>query len=192
MLWNDGAKDDRAGVDLPLGDSPRAMDIAGNVRMLTVDPVTHLTHIALNTTPLLIDHVDANLVELRASFTVADPILPAGAGIERTHVILQNPYSAPFSATMRMISPTGWTIDPPSFSVSMPAGGTFRQDVTIRYPYTETAGSKTIGGQLTGINNGAGAGEENSRALNLACEVSIRSDTVETDGFAAFFPTAIW
>ena len=96
------------------------MDIAGNVRPLPVDPATHLTHIVLSTTPLLIDHVDANLVELRASFTIADPILPAGAGIERTRVILQNPYDATFSATMRLTAAPGWTIDPPSFPVSIP------------------------------------------------------------------------
>ena len=58
--------------------------------------------------------------------------------------------------------------------------------MTIRYPYTETAGPKTIAAQLTGLSNAPS--DDTSRALNLACDVSIRSDSVETDGFARILP----
>ncbi len=199
-LWTDGAAGPQTSLDLPLGDSPRVVDMGGNVRTLTVDPTTHLTHIVLSSTPLLLDHVDPNLLELSATFAFATPVFPAGAGVVRTEVLLSNPYPDTFSATLHLMPPSGWTIDPPSCAVSIAPGGTFRQAVTIRYPYTESSGSKSIAAQLTSMNGGTRPGstvggasgaagfDSDSSKLAMSRAVSVSSDSVETEDFARILP----
>ncbi len=75
-LWTDSP--DSATLDIPLGDSPRAIELTGSSKPLTVDPATRLTQLTITNTPIIIDHIDAQLVELRASFAIANPRLPAG------------------------------------------------------------------------------------------------------------------
>jgi hypothetical protein len=197
-LWNDGAAGADVPLDLPLGKAPRLVELTGIIHKLPVDPRTHLTHLTITTTPIFLDHLDAHLLELRATFAFANSVFPAGAGYLRTDVELANPYPDPLSATMRMAPPAGWTIEPPIFPVSIAPGATFKQPVVVRYPYTEAAGPKTMGAKLTsssdapntGPNTGAASdnADGDSGPLNLSVPIAVSSDLVETEGFARVLP----
>ena len=193
-LWNDGAAGAQIPLDLPLGKAPRSIELSGITHPLTIDPATHLTHITVTTTPFFLDHLDAHLLELRATFAFANTIFPAGAGYLRTDVELANPYPDPLSATMRMAPPAGWTIEPPSFPVAIAPGGTFKQPVIVRYPYTEAAGPKTMGAKLTSSSDASnegpntGTSSDNDPPLNLSVPIAVSSDLVETEGFARVLP----
>jgi hypothetical protein len=194
-LWNDGAAGAIVSLDLPLGKAPRAVELTGMTHSLPVNPVTHLTRVTLTDTPLFLDHLDAHLLELRATFAFGTSIFPAGAGYLRTDVELANPYPDPLSATMRMAPPAGWTIDPSIFPVSIAPGATFKQSVIVRYPYTESAGPKTMAAKLTsssdapteGPNTGS-TSDADTGPLNLSVPVAVSSDLVETEGFARVLP----
>jgi hypothetical protein len=194
-LWSDGAAGAQVPLDLPLGTDPRAVELSGMIRPLAVDPKTRLTHLTLTDAPLLLDHLDAHLLELRATFAFGNTVFPAGAGYLRTDVELANPYPNPLSATMHMTPPAGWSIDPPIFPVVIAPGATFKQPVIVRYPYTESAGPKTMGAKLTSdsADEGPSVGSASATAgslgpLNLSVPISVSSDIVETECFARILP----
>jgi hypothetical protein len=184
-LWNESATDPIVPADLPLGDIPRGVELNGFTHALAVEPKSRLTHVNITSIPSLITFVDAHLVELRASFSLANSMLPAGAGIMQTEVHLTNPYNEPLSGNLHLNPPPGWTIDNPTLPMNIPPGGTFTQRITIRYPYTETAGTKQLNATLVSDGDGPGSG---GHPLQLTLPVSVRSDAVDTEGFARIMP----
>ena len=123
-------------------------------------------------------------MELRASFSLTNSNLPAGIGIMQTEVHLTNPYNEPLSGNIRLNLPAGWTIDTPTMPMNIPPGGTFTQRITIRYPYTEAAGAKQFNATLTS-DGGPGSG---GHPLQLSFPVAVKSDSVDTEGFARLLP----
>lgn len=184
-LWNESAPNPIVPADLPLGDKPRGVALSGLSRPLPVDAATRLTHINVSNVPSLITFVDAHLVELRASFSLANSLLPAGAGIMQTEVHLTNPYNEPLSGSIHLKPPPGWTIDNPSLPMNIPPGGTFTQRITIRYPYTEAVGVKQLNATLVTDGDGPGSG---GHPLQLSLPVAVKSDAVDTEGFARLMP----
>jgi len=145
VLWSDDP-DHASPLSLPLGGAPEQVDLLGHATPL---PTEHGTATLVPTgTPLLIDHVDARLVQLRAAFALGTPTVPAGTGIQQTTVHLENPYGESLVGKLHLAPPPGWTIDPPVLAVQLEAGGKVAVPVTLRYPYTEFAGAKVVRGTL--------------------------------------------
>ncbi|HUO09935.1 MAG TPA: hypothetical protein VM008_16645 [Phycisphaerae bacterium] len=184
-VWNESAPDPVVPADLPLGTAPREVQLNGLSHPLPLDPASHLTHLNITNVPTIITFVDAHLVELRASFALSNALLPAGAGILQTEVQLSNPYNEPISASMRLNPPPGWTIDTPNLPINIPPGGTYTQRITIRYPFTEVAGAKQLNATLTSDGDGPGSG---GHPLQLSLPLAVKSDSVDTEGFARLMP----
>ncbi|MEI8197061.1 MAG: hypothetical protein WCI73_14270, partial [Phycisphaerae bacterium] len=83
----------------------------------------------------------------------------------------------PMGGTLRLEPPSGWTIDPPSFRISLAAGGKLNHSITIRYPYTEFAGPKILKARLM-LDQ-----ETSGRPLELRTFVTVTSDLVEMECF---------
>jgi hypothetical protein len=132
-----------------------------------------------STTPLILENVESQVLELTSSFALDTSVLPAGAGVVQTQVKLKNPYGESLTGSLRVTPPKGWTADPPSMSVSLPAGGTMQREVTLRYPFTENAGRKILGGRLT-LDPGNPTGMSQ---VDMAFPVNVSSQLVDMDGF---------
>ena len=184
-LWNESATNPIVSADLPLGDVALAVELNGFTHPLAVDAASRLAHINVTSVPTLVTFVDAHLVELRASFALTNSMLPAGAGVMQTEVHLTNPYSEPLSGNIRLNPPPGWTIEATTLPMNIPPGGTFTQRITIRYPYTEAAGVKQLNATLVSDGDGPGSG---GHPLQLSFPVAIKSDAVDTEGFARMMP----
>ncbi len=179
VLWNEMADSARPGLDLPLGATPRVMDIYGNAAALPYDPASGLAHVTVASTPVILDQLDPRPLQLKTSFSFATTTLPAGVGTVRTEVVLTNPYSDTITARLRMEPPKGWTTDPSTLYASIAPGATYRRAVTIRYPFTENAGPKQIDGRLS-IEGGLSV---KAQLLNISAPLTITSDFVEMEGF---------
>jgi hypothetical protein len=166
-------------VDLPLGPSPRTGDLLGNKKELKVDKGTQLTRVTVSTTPVVIENVQSQALELTSSFGLDIGVLPAGVGAVRARVQLKNPYGEALSGNLRLVVPKGWSAEPTTVPVSVPAGGALAQEVTLRYPYTENAGRKVLGGRLT-LDPGNPAGVSQ---MEMACDMTVSSAAVEMEGF---------
>jgi hypothetical protein len=177
-LWNDAANP--AELDLPLGPTPRSIDLFGNTAPLPVDTASGLAHLTVRGTPILLDQLDARLVELRGSFALATARIPAGLGAIQTTVQLTNPFTEPLGGTLHLLPPRGWTIDPPTLFVSVAPGATFRKPVTVRYPYAEFAGPKTLNARFTQ--------DTTAQTLDMSFPLTVSSDLVEVEGFAQIQP----
>jgi hypothetical protein len=178
VLWSETAGKE-AVLDLPLGPSPRTGDLLGNPKALAVDGKTHLTRVEVGTTPVVIENVQSQVLELTTSFALDTPMLPAGAGTVKTAVQLKNPYEETLTGSLRLVPPKGWTADPPTVAVSLPAGRGMAAEVTLRYPFTETAGRKTLGGRLT-LDPGNPTG---MAQMDVAYPMNVSSQVVEMEGF---------
>ncbi|HVT79606.1 MAG TPA: hypothetical protein VHM90_03025, partial [Phycisphaerae bacterium] len=147
VMWSDAAGTPPAMLDLPLGAAgtgPRQSDLLGNQTAVKVDPTTRLSRVTVGTTPVVIENIDPQVLQLMSSFGITTQMLPSGAGSIRTEVVLKNPYSEGITGSLRLLLPKGWTADPPSFPVALPAGGSLKQVVTIAYPFSENAGFKQL------------------------------------------------
>jgi hypothetical protein len=76
--------------------------------------------------------------------------------------------------------PKGWAADPATLRLNIPAGKSFKQEVTIRYPFTENAGIKRVDGRLSLEQNAT----LNAQELDVSYPVAVTSDRVELEGFA--------
>jgi hypothetical protein len=178
VLWTDVAGRE-ASLDLPLGKGPRTRELLGNARALKTDAATRLTHLTVGTTPLVVENVEPQVLMLTSSFALSTPFLPAGAGSVRTEVLLKNPFDTPLTGALRIVPPKGWTMDPPSLPVTLAAGASLRQEVTLRFPFTENAGVKKLDGLLT-LEAGNPAGTPQVRMM---FPVTVNSDAVDMEAF---------
>ncbi len=176
VLWSDDAAAHT--VNLALGQNPVQHDLFGHAAPIV--PVEGIAKLTVSNMPILIDHVDAGLLKLRGSFAVGAAILPAGNGIARTTIKLSNPYDKPMVGKLRLTPPEGWTLDTPTIDVQLAPGETMDAPVTIRYPFTEFAGVKTLSGKL--------AVDGTDRPLDIATQLTVTSGTVDVQCKAQVMP----
>jgi hypothetical protein len=179
IAWNESADEPRVHVDLPLGSTPRLIDLMGNVRPADVDPATQLTGLNITSTPMILDGIESKTLQLRASFALSTRLFPAGAGTVRTEVMLTNPYDEMLVGTLKMQLPPGWTMDSTAIDVALRPGAMMRRAVTIRYPYSQLAGANTIQAYLT---------SEGKRRCDFSFPITVSSDIVELDSSSQFLP----
>jgi hypothetical protein len=177
VLWNQSAPTPAAGIDLPLGSTARLLDLFGNSRQPAFNPSTGLTHLDVGATPLILDSVDPRVITLRASFALASSTLPAGAGSFHTQVQLTNPGPDPYRGTLRFLPPKGWTVEPSTLRISLAPGESLHENITLHYPFTESAGPKTFAARLVGEPDTTPA------TLDLSFPLTVASSLVTIDGF---------
>lgn len=185
VTWNEatGATE----LDLPLGTRARGIDLVGNARQLGFNPATQLTRVPVSATPLIVEQIDARPLQLRSSFALSTPTIPAGAGSVRTQVLFTNSYGEALSGTLRLIPPKGWTADPPTLTVALAPGASLQEAVTLRYPFTENAGPKQFGARFTPETPPPG-NLLGLLHLDLTYPVALTSEQVEMEGFALVQP----
>ncbi len=176
-LWSDS--DSPQTVSLALGKNPVLVDLFGRKTPLT--PVDSISAVTVGATPIFIDHVDGRLVQVRASFALAAANIPAGSGVSQTTVHLENPYNEPMVGKLVIKAPKGWEIDSPTISVNLAPGEKIDAPITLHFPYSEFAGTKTIRGKLS--TNGG------ERQLDVSTQVTVNSGTVEMECSAQTLPT---
>jgi hypothetical protein len=179
ILWNESAPQARMHLDLPLGTSPRIIDLAGNVRPLGVDRVGGLSGVDVTSTPVILDHLDSKALMLRASFSLASSTFPAGAGSVSTQLLLNNPYDDLLVGDLKLTLPKGWTMEPISVPVALAPGASIHQPITLHYPFSERAGAYAVQAQLK---------TDGGQKFDFSCPVAITSDLVELDSSAQLLP----
>ncbi|HVX83956.1 MAG TPA: hypothetical protein VH253_03995 [Phycisphaerae bacterium] len=181
ILWNESADTPTVSMDLPLGDLPREVELTGESHPAkrTGPGADALTRLTVGAMPLILENIDPHLLELRSSFALAAKVFPAGAGSMQTEVTLTNPGPDALRGLLHLEVPKGWTVEPSELHVSLLAGASLHEKLTIRYPFTETEGVKFFRGRLV---------HENGGELALACPVAVRSKLVAVDGFCQLQP----
>jgi hypothetical protein len=179
VVWNQDADEPVKTLQLSLGRNPYLVDLQGRRQALAV--ADGVCTVQVGTQPILLDTIDSRLAELRASFRFGAQTLPAGKGIVNTTVQLKNPYDEALSGTLRIRVPKDWALDPASMTVEVPPGQTLERAITIRYPYAEYAGVKTIQAQLVNA-------RDQSAPVDLTTHLEITSDQVQVQSFAFLMP----
>ncbi len=182
VLWNESADAPSIPLDLPIGASARQIDLNGITRQPALNTAAALTHVDVTSTPLILDQVDPRLLSLRASFALAGNTLPAGAGSFRTQAQLTNPGPEPLHAALHLLPPKGWTVEPSTLRVSLAPGETLHENITIRYPFTEAAGLKSLDARLSAEPGGS------PQNLDLSFPLTVASTLVAIDGFSQLLP----
>jgi hypothetical protein len=169
VVWSESNSGQPTSFTLPLGSNPGILNLWGTGQNLPTD--RGAPTIGVDSTPLLLTNVDSKLVELRASFALAAVKIPAGAGSFRTAVKLHNPYGQALTGKINFIPPKGWSFDPPSLNINIPASGDLNAPITVNFPYNAPAGGERIDAVLT---------TENGK-IELSYFTSITSDVVDFD-----------
>ena len=177
VLWADHSENPPVHVSLPLGSTPVAVDMLGNTSPLI--PVKGAAPLLVGTTPMFVTMVDARLVELRASFSLATSKFPAGAGSVRTSARIHNPYDTPLAGMLHLAMPKGWTADPPAIPVALQPNAELDAPITVTYPFNEVAGPKTINAHLTA----------DGSTIDLTFQAALTSETVDMDCYCLLLPS---
>jgi hypothetical protein len=154
LIWNK-ASWTRAGeritnITAAMGSSsPRIVDLWGNESLAT--PVGEVkrgkpTHWSFDVgaMPILIDHVDAQLLRFGAMVTVDNPLLESSFEAHNRKLKLTNTFSTSVSGTVRLRGPTGWTLTLPMNAFSLNPGESVNLPLTIEFPFNSFAGDKVL------------------------------------------------
>lgn len=145
-LWSDGD----AGVKtlaINLGQNPLQVDLSGNASPLlhtTAEADNNAVQLVVGPEPKFLIGVDAELAQLRASVIIDNPMLESDFKPHTRNLLFQNKSSKPIAGTVKLVPPSGWAINPPSFAFSLNPGEKFNRTIEIQFPYNSVAGTKTI------------------------------------------------
>jgi len=133
--------------------------------------------LSLTSTPILLEGIDTQSLQLRASFALSTPRLPAGTGVVDTRVLLENPNNETLTGSLHLFGPAGWRIEPSVIAIALAPNAKLDHPITVRYPFSEFAGVKKITAVFTpdGVN---------ARPVDLSTHVALTSDTVEMECLA--------
>ena len=142
VLWADGGTPEGGrAVPVQLGADLTRIDLSGNVTPLPADPAA----LRVGSVPTIVTGIDVPRALLRAGLawdapTVESVLLKAQS--RRLH--LTNPYRQPLTGTVRLRGPAGWTLSPPTLTVSLAPGESADFGVNIDLPVNARAGRNLI------------------------------------------------
>lgn len=183
VLFNESFPAAEATLTLPLGPNAILMNLSG-VRT----PLAHqggISQVSVTATPVFIDNLNTHWAEMIGSFSLTRSIAPCGAGIFETTAIIENPFAEALSGSIQFLAPKGWAIDPASSSFSIPPGGKVEKNITLRYPYAEFAGLKTLGARI----KIEGDTQRPQDIIEVSTPVTLSSEQVQMNALAHFMPT---
>lgn len=125
--WRADAADDS--IDLALGDSPSAWTLDGETVPLESDDGR--CRVPLRPEPLLIEPVDAGLLQLDRGFAVQPAVIQQHDPDEQPTLTFANAWSAPLSGVVELTPPDGWTVDPKIIPFELAPGEVLRRPLRI-------------------------------------------------------------
>jgi len=143
VAWNDWAEPEDAVIEGYLGAGPvRAVDIFGNE--IASWPAREPIRIALRQEPIYLEVVDARLTRFLREFRMAPSFIPAAAARRPAELGLTNPWSAPVSGVLRVVSPESWDVEPRVIPFSLAPGESEAFPITVALGVGEEAGPKRV------------------------------------------------
>jgi len=146
-IWDRGGDGGGRVVNLSLGERPMLLDLYGNATQLPIsadakDPA--MVQLKLGTMPMFLVDIDGNLAQLRTSVALDQPLMESSFEPHTRKLQFTNPYKQSISGSLKIHSPAGWNISPPTYTFSLNPGEMFDREITIEFPYNSFAGPKTI------------------------------------------------
>jgi len=150
VLWNDASLPDQVKLQNYLGSGPvEAVDVFGNRSTLN-DPAH--SPIAISSSPLFIEGVDAELLHFVARFTIDPPLLSMTSPETQHNIQVTNTWPVPISGTLQLLEPGGvgpsvrrdrtWRITPRTFGFALAPGETANLPMTVSFGAAEEVGTK--------------------------------------------------
>jgi hypothetical protein len=147
-LWDRGHQGGLKQLALTLGQTPRAVDLWGNVtpllRPLDAGKPSEKVQLTVSPMPIFLIDIDGQLAQLRASLAFDRPLLESSFQPHSRHIRFTNPYKTTIHGSLKLKAPQGWILNPPTFPFSANPGETFDRELVIEFPYNSFAGPKTI------------------------------------------------
>ncbi len=142
VAWNRSAPSEQARLDMDLGGEPYTVDVFNNRQVLPRSQGRH--QLALTSTPIFIEGIDARLAIFRARFAVDEPFIPSTQKVHRRQVTIHNPWPRTITGQMRIVEPADWDVQPRLVNFSIAPGESVTTELAIKFPPSETAGPKQL------------------------------------------------
>ena len=150
VLWNDAAPPEQVKLQSFLGAGPiEAVDVFGNRAPLN-DPSR--APLAISSTPVFIEGVDADLLHFVAGFSIEPPLLSMTSPETQHNIQITNTWQVPISGTLQLLQPGGpgvsarrdrtWRINPRTFTFALAPGETANLPMTVSFGTAEEVGTK--------------------------------------------------
>ncbi len=110
---------------------------AGSQQVVTVGPV-----------PILLDRVDSWVARLRASVSVSPTEISSSFQLHPFEISFTNHRSESISGRLELVGPQRWLLTPWQMRFALRPGEVYRHELTMRFPYNETAGPKVLTARL--------------------------------------------
>jgi hypothetical protein len=169
-LWDKGQQGSSRELAIALGESPRCVDMWGNVTPLlrgrSGGKAAQQVQLAVGPMPIFLVDIDGPLAQLRANVEFDRPLIESSFQLHTRKIRFVNPYRTAISGSLKLKAPAGWTISPPTFSFSVNPGEKFERDLTIEFPYNSYAGPKVIDVEIN-LQDGGSASTTVPITLNL-------------------------
>lgn len=150
VLWNDAAPPEQVKLQNYLGAGPiEAVDVFGNRAPLN-DPSR--APLAISSSPVFIEGVDADLLHFVAGFSIDPPLLSMTSPETQHNIQITNTWQVPISGTLQLLQPGGlgaaarrdrtWRINPRTFTFALAPGETANLPMTVSFGTAEEVGTK--------------------------------------------------
>lgn len=132
-------------IQLVLGKHPQRMDLWGNLSpVLQPKNETGVIELEVGPIPTILIGIDGHLAQFRSSFAFDNPLIESSFKPHVRRLRFTNPYPVPISGRLQLQGPQGWTVIAQQPVFSLAPGETYDAAVTIEFPYSSFAGTKTI------------------------------------------------
>lgn len=150
VLWNDASLPEQVKLQNYLGSGPiQLIDVFGNAAPLN-DPAQ--SPIAISSSPLFVEGVDAELLHFVAKFTIDPPLLSMISPETQHNIQVTNTWPVPVSGTLHLLEPGGlsnsarrdrtWRINPRTFGFALAPGETASLPMSVSFGAAEEVGTK--------------------------------------------------
>jgi len=150
VLWNDASLPDQVKLQNYLGSGPvEIVDVFGN-RSILNDPAR--SPIAISSSPVFIEGVDAELLHFVARFSIDPPLLSMTSPETQHNIQVTNTWPVPISGTLQLLEPGGaggsarrdrtWRINPRAFAFALAPGESASLPMSVSFGTAEEVGTK--------------------------------------------------
>jgi len=148
-VWDQGAQGDQPReLSLNLGREPAMIDLWGNVTPVQKLGVDGRVSLRIGRTPIFLVGIDGQLMQTRASLSLDRPLIESSFQPHTRRLRFTNHFRTAVSGSLKLKPPTGWTVNPPTFTFSLNPGETYDREITLELPYNTVAGPKAIDARL--------------------------------------------
>jgi hypothetical protein len=143
FIWSWGHGSPAQTVDLYAGRHAQALELSGRRRRLERDGAS--VRVPLTRMPLILTDVDAALLLLQASFTVAPHSLQIHDPLPRPVLMLENYYDEELAAMIELTAPRQWEVAPNPIPVRLAPGERLAEKLFFTIPPRQLATAKHLG-----------------------------------------------